>query len=219
MKILILGATGRTGRWVVKEALEAGYYVHCLVRDPSKLQEENDRLTVFQGIPTNPEHLETALSGCQAVISVLNISRTSDFPWAKLRAPENLMSETIKTLVDLTDKAPLNRIVVCSAWGVLETKRDLPFWFRLLIDFSNIGIAYRDHEKQEAILKASSQPYTIARPVGLTNSKKLQPVKVSYNNRPKPSLTISRRTLAHFLANTLKDENWLGKVPTLSTGK
>ena len=37
MKILILGATGRTGRLIVEEALKQGYDLNVLVRDKKKI--------------------------------------------------------------------------------------------------------------------------------------------------------------------------------------
>ncbi len=38
MKILVLGATGRTGKLVLKTALEKGYQVHCLSRNSQRIE-------------------------------------------------------------------------------------------------------------------------------------------------------------------------------------
>lgn len=49
MRIAIFGASGRTGRPLVEQALEAGHEVRALVRDPSKLTESHGRLAVIRG--------------------------------------------------------------------------------------------------------------------------------------------------------------------------
>ena len=61
MKILLLGATGRTGRWILEEAIGRGHIVHALVRDPAKLKITNGRLILFEGTPTDSVALEKAM--------------------------------------------------------------------------------------------------------------------------------------------------------------
>jgi len=203
MKILLLGATGRTGKWVYQKSLERGYSIHCLARNSERI-EKHDQATLLEGDASNPDDLATAIAGCNAVISVLNISRRSDFPWSALRTPKNFLSKTMGNLVPLAEKNKVNRIIICSAWGVSETVQDIPGWFKWLIQNSNIGVAYEDHNRQERIVSDSALNWTIVRPVGLTNSSKEQSVLESFDNHPKPSLTISRKSVAGFLLDSLE---------------
>ena len=215
MRILLLGATGRTGKWVLYFALQNGYAVNILVRDVNKFC-AGPNLKVFQGTTSNLKDVEKAAVGCDAILSVLNISRTSDFPWAKLRTPKTFLSDTIHNCIEVSRSQGLKRIVVCSAWGVAETNVDLPFWFRWTIKYSNIGIAYNDHERQEDLLKETDSDWTVIRPVGLINSRKPQRIQISYNNKPKPKLTISRKSVALFMVNAVKDDALIGKSPVVS---
>lgn len=216
MKILILGATGRTGKLILEEALNQGYEVNCLVREPKKIQKNDKNLKIILGSPEQISDLENALKDCEGIISALNISRKSDFPWARLRTPPTFLSDVMKNIISLTDKNGLERIVVCSAWGVADTEKEIPIWFKWLIKNSNIGVAYKDHEKQEAELEKSKLNWTIVRPTGLTNFKNEKKIIESYNNRPKPKLTISRRNVARFMVNTLKRDELIGKTPVIS---
>jgi putative NADH-flavin reductase len=209
MTILLLGATGRTGKWLLARSLEQGYTVHVLVRDKSKLQVHSPRLHVFEGVPTDAPALRTALQGCNAVINALNISRYSDFPWSKLRTPLYLLSDTMKLLAELCKELSVTRIIIISAWGVGDTRSHIPTWFRWFIDNSNIGPAYTDHERQEKILMQSGLEWTIVRPVGLTNNTKEKKVRTSVNNESKPSLTISRKGLAGFMITELEKREFL----------
>jgi len=217
MRILILGVTGRTGRCLVDEAIKAGYSVNVLVRDKNLFNINSIAVSVFEGTPTNKTELLAAMQNCGAILSALNVSRTSDFPWASLRTPENFLSSSIKNVIELATELNIKRIVITSAWGVAETKNDIPWWFSFLIDHSNIGYAYRDHERQEELLKKSNLNWTAVRPVGLTNSAKEQETLVSITNSTKPNLTVSRQNVARFIIRVLKEELYVRKSPVVSS--
>ena len=216
MKILLLGSTGRTGKYVVDEALQRGYELNCLVRDAQKINTVQERLKVFEGSPEKLSDLEQAMKNCEAIINVLNISRTSDFPWAKLRTSPTFLSGVMKNVIELAEIHKVKRIIACSAWGAAETKKDIPAWFRWLIDKSNIGLTYRDHERQEKLLMSSHLLWTIVRPAGLTNSKKYQEIIESYNNKPKPKMTINRISLAKYMVEAITNESLIYKAPVIS---
>mgnify|MGYP003636899402 CR=1 FL=1 len=216
MKILILGATGRTGKWILAEALEQGYKVNCLVRKPEEINQNHSALKIYKGSPESISELESALKGCDAIISALNISRKSDFPWSKLRTPKTFLSDVMKNIITLSTKIKIDRIVVCSAWGVADTEKEIPLWFNWFIKNSNIGVAYKDHERQENLLKSSTLNWTIVRPSGLVDLSKSQTIIESYNNEPKPKITISRKSVAEFMVQTLSDEKLIGKAPVIS---
>lgn len=216
MKVLILGATGRTGKLILEEALNQGYEVRCMVRDPKKIEINNSKLKVFKGSPEIVTDLETAIKDCHGVISALNISRTSDFPWSKLRTPPTFLSSVMKNIISLSERIGIHRIVICSAWGVGETEKEIPGWFRWFIKNSNIGVAYKDHERQENILKTSTLDWTIIRPTGLTNFDNDKIIIESYGNEPKPKLTISRKQVARFMVDALKREELIRKAPVIS---
>ncbi|MDW3194930.1 MAG: NAD(P)-binding oxidoreductase [Cytophagales bacterium] len=202
MKICLLGATGRTGKLVLAAALKEGHEVTCLARNTSRIHPQPG-LNILEGDTTNEQDLRRSLEGCEGVISVLNVSRNSDFPWSRLRTPPTLLSDTMKILLPLITTLGIQRLVVCSAWGVGETANDIPGWFSWFINNSNIGVAYQDHARQEQLVEASNIPWTIVQPVGLTNSSVKQKVRESFSNEQKPNLTISRRSVAYFLLAAL----------------
>lgn len=216
MHILILGATGRTGERLLHEALAAGYRVTVLVRDHRQLNHQSDRLTVLESQFFDSASLKMAVAGCDAVISTLNISRTSDFPWSPLRTPPTFLSDMLTRLLLICEAQQVQRLIVVTAWGANETRKDIPFWFRWLIDYSNIGVAYRDHERQEQLLTQSSLDWTIVRPVGLTNGHDHKPLIETTGNHPKPNLTISRTNVARFLLDVVAGERYSRQAVTIS---
>jgi putative NADH-flavin reductase len=216
MRILILGSTGRTGKHLLEQALQRGHIVTVLVRDKTRIVSKDSNLTVLEGSTLDKTVLANAMNGCEAILSALNISRNNDWPWAKLRSPKDFLSETMKLIVELAPKNNIRRIIFTSAWGVAETKKDIPGWFRWFIDHSNIGYPYLDHERQEDLLKQTSLQWTSVRAAGLTNGKKIKEILVSFNNKPKPRLTVNRRSVAAFMLDVLEKNLYAGQMPVIS---
>ncbi|MFD0792904.1 NAD(P)-dependent oxidoreductase [Mucilaginibacter litoreus] len=214
MKILLLGATGRTGKLILQQLVDKGYFVNALVRNKANIQLSSALLTVFEGDVANKQLLTEAMSGCQAIISALNISRNTDFPWSALRTPVNFLSASIRNIIAVANVLGIKRVIVLSAWGVGDSSKEIPGWFRWLIHNSNIGPAYKDHEKQERLLKDSNLDWTAIRPVGLTNFG-LKHARVSIDNIPKPWLLISRRTVAAFVVNALEHQLFIRQTPVI----
>ena len=73
MNLLILGATGGTGRALVEQALEQGHIVTAFARDPSKLRTTHPNLRTAKGDILNYHSVETALRGQDAVLSALGV--------------------------------------------------------------------------------------------------------------------------------------------------
>jgi putative NADH-flavin reductase len=215
MKILILGATGRTGKYLLEEALRLGFEVNILVRDSKKVKIKSEKLSIFEGNPSNLSDLEKALIGCKSILSALNISRNSDFPWAKLRTPKDFLEKTVQNLIDLNKSNPLKKVILVSAWGVNETRQDIPFWFRWLIENSNILYGYLGHEQQEKLLKNSNLNWTSVRPVILTNFESKEDILTSINNFTKPKLTISRKSVASFMLEILENKTFDNQTVTI----
>mgnify|MGYP000939476663 CR=1 FL=1 len=120
MTILLLGATGRTGRHLLQQALDRGHTVHALVRDPAAIKLNHSNLRLFEGSPLDREKLSVAMEGTEAIVSALNVSRTSDWPWAPLRSPADLLSKCAGYLQELATARGIQRLVVMSAWGVAD---------------------------------------------------------------------------------------------------
>jgi len=66
------------------------------------------------------------------------------------------------------------------------------------------------------LLKKSDLNWTIIRPTGLTNSKKEQNIRETFEKIPKPSLTISRQSVAIYIINSIKDTNLMRKTVVIS---
>lgn len=186
------------------------------MRDKNKMPFNPKSVKVFQGTPARRTDLAAAMQGCDVIISALGIARASDAPWSKLISPQNFISESIKNVIAEADQQNLKRLITISAWGAGETKKEIPFWLRWLINYTNLAPVYAEHESQEKLLANSNLNWTAVRPVALNDSKKIKTLKVSFNNLPKPGLFISRQGVAKFTVDIVKSEGYHMKSPTIS---
>jgi putative NADH-flavin reductase len=215
-RILLLGATGRTGSLALEYALAQGLAVTALVRRPEAVGVQSDRLTLIEGTPLSPDDVKKALAGCDAVVSALNNNRTSDNPWAKRLSPSLFMTQSIRTCLAQMREQGMRRIVVLSSVGVNDSFDDALFIMRWLIRNTNLQYTFQDHDAQESELRRSDTDWTAVRAALLSNGKKLKSLVTSYYNEPKPALTISRLHTACYLIDCLQDQTTFRKAPTIS---
>ena len=214
--LLVLGATGQTGRRVAEQALSRGLAVRALVRDRGRLPLHSARLGVVIGTPVDPGAVRQAMAGCRAVVSALGISRSSAWPWAGLTSPPDLMLCAMGNTIEAMRERAATRIVVVSAGGVGDSAGDMPRGFGWLVEHSRIGAAYQGHEDQERLLQESGLRWTALRPSMLTSRPGSGQVLYSYRGRPRPRRSISRQTLATALLDALDNPDLVHRAPTVS---
>lgn len=197
-------------------ALNSGHDVVALVRNPAKIATSSPSLSIVTGTPENADDVESALAGCDAVISTLDNSRSSDSPWAKPVSSPTFLADSISNTVNAMRARGIRRIVVVSALGAGDSFPYAPFITRLLARRTNLRLSYSDHEAQEEVLTKSELDWTAVRPAILTNGTSLKPFVVSYEGRPKPALTITRALVARFLVGILDKPEFFCKMPVVS---
>lgn len=216
MKVLILGANGRTGRHAVDYALSADkkLEVMALVRKPASL-EARPGLTIVQGTPESLSDVQRAIPGCDAVLSFLS-PRSGDNPFANNIAP-NLLTLAVTNAVTAMKTHAVRRIVYLSAWGVGESLGELPAVAQWFVAHSNLKQIFADHANAEAMLEASELDWTSVRATILAG-RGLTRTRLSEHGKPRPSPLISRQTVGTFMIDSLLHREFFGKALTASRG-
>lgn len=160
MRILVLGASGRTGRLVVEQALGHGHDVTALVRDPGRLGIEHVRLAVLPGDVTDAVAVKLAVRGQDAVISALGSSGDR---------PVRVYSDGIANTVRAMTASGVPRLVVVSAGGAGTKPGKLPLSLRLFKATPAMREVYEDMERMEGDVMLSDLVWTIVRPAALTD--------------------------------------------------
>lgn len=214
-RILILGATGRTGKHAIPLALEKGYHVTALARNPAKISIESDRLTIIKGLPTNIEDVRKAMEGCDAVLSLLSpLTRGEAISFRKIDTPR-ILERSMTNVLQVMKEYEIKRILILSSVGVGNSWKYAPWYVKLLVKLTNFKVIFDDHNAQENLLQASGENWTIARPVGLNENETTGTLSVTYDHTPKP-FQMSRQLLAKFFIDHLYSETYTHKSPMLS---
>jgi putative NADH-flavin reductase len=71
MRLTIFGASGRTGRQLLNQALAAGHTATAVARDPTRLPVHHHRLKVVAADALDPAAIQPAVAGADAVVSAL----------------------------------------------------------------------------------------------------------------------------------------------------
>lgn len=216
MRILLLGATKGLGKEILKEALSLGFEINCLVRNAKKFPIEQNNIRVFEGDATSSIDLENAVQDSKIIISTLNVMRKNLFPWSNITNDKNTISKSSKNIIEISKRKKVKHLISVSAWGVNESLDHIPIWFKLLIKNSNLKYPYIDHGKSEKLLVNSNLNWTILRPSALVNFLNNHQVKESISLKNKPSLIISRKSLAKFIINIVDKKNYYNKIVTVS---
>jgi uncharacterized protein YbjT (DUF2867 family) len=168
VRLLVLGASGDVGRWLVRLAAEHGHEVTALARQEATL-DAPPSVRVLRGDVTDAEVLARAVREQDAVASCLGLRRAGASPWAPLRSPPDLVESVTRVLVPMMERAGIGRLVAISAGGVGDSFAQLTGAVRWLVTRGNIAVAYRDLDRMESVLRASPLDWLAVRPVTLAH--------------------------------------------------
>ncbi|WP_420749260.1 NAD(P)-dependent oxidoreductase [Rhodococcus sp. O3] len=170
MKILVIGATGGSGRAAVAELLERGHDVTVFVRDAEAVRDIADRVTVRRGDATRPEDVDAAVQGHDAVVVTLGISENPLRVRARgpARTPLDVRSRGTRNVIDAMRRHGVPRLVVQTSYGVGETQGRLPLRYSLMFKLL-LGPQIADTEVQDGLVRGSGLDWTVVQPVNLTD--------------------------------------------------
>lgn len=208
MRLAIFGASGRTGRHLVEQALAAGHAVTVLVRDPARLEIQNPRLTVIQGDIQDVARVAEAVQGAEAVVSALGptsnrpafeVSRGMDHLLAAMRAHN------------------VRRLIVSAGAGVRDPQDQptlLHAFFGALVQVLTPN-AYQDMLQVVEKVRASDREWTVVRVPRLSDDPRSGQLRVGVVGKDLGT-RLGRADLADFMLRQLADRTYVRQAPAIS---
>ena len=207
-KILVLGATGGTGRLIVAQALARGYDVTALVRSPEKANALLGAKLVV-GDARDPRTLREALRGQDAVVSALG---TPASPFREVK----LLSEVTRTLVDTMKAEEVARLVAITGIGAGDSRGHGGFAFDSLVFPLLLRHVYADKDRQEAIVRESGLDWVLVRPAILSDKASRGTVRALTDLSGFHGGSIAREDVARFVLDQVEADAWVGRAPLIT---
>lgn len=213
MRIAILGSTGLVGRVLLAKALDQGYQIKTLVRNPDKLGEFKDRVEFIQGNIDQVEELGETVSGSEVVLSTVPPQRNT-------KEPEKYQKR-METLVAVLERNSIKRFIhiggAAHPGGVNE---NWTMGRRLLRLFLNLfwkpGLKAKHLEWE--VLKKSKLDYTLVRPPGIVKGK-LKGRRIIADEKNLASTRINVEDLSDFILEQITSGDWIRKAPLVAAQK
>ncbi len=202
-RILVLGATGGTGRHLVAQAAAMGLEVTVVVRNPEKLPQLSPPPHVIMGdLLADLPLVRNAYAGQHAVISVLGVGQSFQ--------SRGLIGRAAPLIVSAMQQQGVRRLIFTSAFGVGPTWQDTPFLPRLFAR-TLLRDVYADKAAGEEAIVHSGLDWTIVYPAGLTNGPRTGRVRVGERLALSGVPRISRADLAAVLLQQVGDPTFVRK--------
>ena len=210
MRILITGATGGTGREIVREALARGYQVTALARSAADAASLIPGADITEGDARDGDAVAKALAGCDAVISALGTKLS-------LLHEETLLSTATRILINEMQKKEIMRLVCITGIGAGDSHGHGGFLYDHIAQPLLLSSTYRDKDRQEEEIRESGLDWTIVRPTNLKDGPATDKIRALTDLTGFHGGSIARADVARFLISELTDRHWACKSPVITS--
>ncbi len=213
MKVCIIGASGKLGRYMAQHALDQGYEVVgvCRERSVGKLDEFKGRITVIPGATNDRKIIQKAVEGCDGVLTVL-------VPWGN----QQYSTGTAQAVLDFA--SPGARLIFSCGWHItrdgkdvnppsLQREEKITRWLTRIIPFINLD----DQVEACRRIFASATRWTVVRGSDLEEGESQgMPVWSQHVGDPILASNITRRVdYALFMVEALKNDALIHEAPAI----
>jgi len=205
MKVVIFGASGKTGTLLTEQALAKGQQVTAYARREGAIKQKHPNLKVITGNLNDAARLNSAIAGADACFSVLG--------GGSLTRHAHEIVQGIDRIVSIMEAAGVRRFVYLSSIGAGESRNFMGPVIRFFIADVILRVPLADHTANERRLSESKIQWTVVRPASLTDGPRTRNLQ---NGNEKTLLKgnkkISRANVASFMLEQLTDTTNLNKA-------
>ena len=209
--IAVFGASGRTGKLFTELALNNGYEVKALVRDPSRLDLQHSNLEVIQGDVLDPAKVGETIKATDAVITLIGNRKDS---------PPDLRRTSTQHILNAMQKHKVKRLITLSSPFAILDERDKPsfyFKFAVLMTKPRFGAALvEDGRTSLDMIKHSELDRTIVHAPMPSNQPSKGNSRVGYLDANTGKVA-SRLDGAAFLLDILMNDKYVREMPLISS--
>ncbi|MEM1145915.1 MAG: NAD(P)-binding oxidoreductase [Pseudomonadota bacterium] len=205
MKVVVLGANGRTGRLVVERALEEGHTVTAVVRSAKTLSDfQHEMLRIKEGDVCDTSFLGNVLRNHDAVVSALG-------PRLPTKRACRIYIDSATAISEAMKETGLRQVLIVSTALLFPPEGFLDRLLRLVAR-NNFAAAGR----MEEVIQSADLEWTFAR-VGFLNDSSDWDYEAISGARAPTSNSVSRLAVADFLVGALEQRAFQCEVVGLGS--
>ncbi|XP_017267877.1 flavin reductase (NADPH)-like [Kryptolebias marmoratus] len=218
MKIALLGATGQTGQYLVRQALEQGHTVTAVVRNPEKLVVRHDNLKVVKTDIFSSDSLKTHFKDQDVVVSCLG------FP-ASFFSGVTGYTASMSAVIGAMQQARVNRLITMTSWYTEPNSgAQSSYLIRFLLLPMIRSVLNNMFEMERFLQKTEDINWTVVRPPGLKNLPASAQEFLTHEGYFVPDSggqparsAVGRGDVARFMLSLLNSNAWVRRGVAITT--
>ncbi|TXR98560.1 NADH-flavin reductase [Bacillus sp. SH7-1] len=205
-KIAILGANGKAGKYLVKEALKKGYEVKILTRDSNNMTITNENIETIIGDARDFSSIRELLKGCQVVVNAVGQPKNESY----------IFSTVTKHVLKAMKEFKIKRYIVISGGSLNVTGDQKGMVNKIGATLFKLFLPkmMQDKYKELQTIQGSDVDWTIVRLPFVMEGRGIGKIKESLVDMP--GMKIQNSDIAPFVIKEINSKRYVGKCPFIS---
>lgn len=207
MRIAVFGASGRTGRHVVTQAIERDHDVVAFVRSASNLPVDDPALEVVEGDAYEGTNVAEAVAGADAVVSTLGQSK---------QTPDDLLTVAGRHVIDAMTAHEVDRLVTMVGAGVRTEGETVSLGGKLMGSLLTLlsRAVLEDAKTHVDDVRASSLRWTVVRVPRLGDDDPRGEYRVGEDIQLGFE-AVARADVAAFMLDVVEEDRYVHQLPKI----
>ena len=207
-KVAVIGGTGKSGKYLVRQLLRQGISFKILVRNPDTYKTRHALQEIIKGDVRDYESVYSLLKDSKVVISTLGLGVPPSIP--------TIFSQSTRNILRAMTECSIDRYIVTTGLNVdtaFDKKRNntaaATKWM-----YENFPLTTADKQAEYELLLKSNVSWTMVRLPLIEQTDESVEIKISLEDCPGDK--ISATALAHFLMEQITDDRFIRKAPFIA---
>ncbi|KEK22445.1 SDR family oxidoreductase [Bacillus gaemokensis] len=205
-RIAIIGANGKAGKFLISQALQEGYLIRILTRNPKTIEISHKHLEVVKGDARDISAIRQLLQGCEAVINAVGQPKKESY----------IFSTVTNYILEIMEEYKIKRYILVSG-GSMDVQGDKKSFFNKLgakLFRLFLSDMMKDKYKELQMIQKSNVEWTIVRLPFVVEGKGIGKIKESIVDLP--GMKIKNGDIAPFIIKQINDDTYKQKCPFIS---
>lgn len=206
-KIAIIGGTGKVGRHIATHAIQKGYHVRMLIRNPERLLNTNEKIEIVKGQVQDIDSIRELLKDCKIVINT----------FGQPTKGEQIYSKVTKTIFAVMNELNINRYIGVSGGSLTinnDKKRILNRFGAKMFEVFLPKMMQDKKSEWEFLLNSKQIEWTLIRLPFVKDSLKSYQIKENLTDMPGTKIT--NQDIATFIIDHINNPQYIHKAPFIS---